>query len=242
MPQVHSIETLGTHDGPGLRLVVFLQGCNYRCLYCQNVDTQDIKKGGIITQKDIIHLATRQMPYFGEAGGVTFSGGEPLLQAKRLIGLFKKLKRKSINLVLDTNGSVFNSHVRKLIKFTDLVLLDIKQIDSDRHKQITGHVNKLPLRFAEYLESMGKPFWLRYVLVPDFTNQAEDLHRLGQHFKDYKYLQKVEILPYHKFGSHKHKEIGREYLLEFVDEPTKKQCKEAKDILSQYLKKVIVAE
>ena len=241
MPQVHSIETLGAHDGPGLRLVVFLQGCNYRCLYCQNVDTQDIKKGNSITQKDIIRMAKKQMPYFKKTGGVTISGGEPLLQAKKLIGLFKKLKRLSIHTVLDTNGSVFNSDVRKLLKFTDLVLLDIKQIDNDRHKQITGHVNKLPLKFAKYLEEISKPFWLRYVLVPGFTDQAENLHQLGKYFKNFKHLEKVEILPYHKFGSHKHKEMGREYLLDFVDEPTKKECKIAKDILSQYLKKVIVA-
>lgn len=165
MINVHSYESMGTFDGPGLRLVVFLQGCPFRCLYCANPDTIDVKGGTPTTPEEILQMAISQKAFFGKKGGITFSGGEPTLQAEALIPLFKELKANDIHICLDSNGGIWNEKVEELFSLTDLVLLDIKQFNPERHRTLTGRSNEQTLRTAAWLEEHEHPFWLRYVLV-----------------------------------------------------------------------------
>lgn len=165
MINVHSYESMGTFDGPGLRLVVFLQGCPFRCLYCANPDTIDVKGGTPTTPEEILQMAISQKAFFGKKGGITFSGGEPTLQAEALIPLFKELKANGIHICLDSNGGIWNEKVEELFSLTDLVLLDIKQFNPERHRTLTGRSNEQTLRTAAWLEEHEHPFWLRYVLV-----------------------------------------------------------------------------
>ena len=169
MINVHSYESMGTFDGPGLRLVVFLQGCPFRCLYCANPDTIDVKGGTPTTPEEILQMAISQKAFFGKKGGITFSGGEPTLQAEALIPLFKELKANGIHICLDSNGGIWNEKVEELFSLTDLVLLDIKQFNPERHRTLTGRSNEQTLRTAAWLEEHEHPFWLRYVLVPPVT-------------------------------------------------------------------------
>ena len=162
MLRVHSYESLGTFDGPGLRLVVFLQGCNYRCLYCANPDTIDLKGESKKTDiEEIVRLAVNEKPFFGKKGGVTFSGGEPTVQAKDLIPLVKRLKEQGIHVCLDSNGAVWNKYVEELLGMVDLVLLDIKQFNPERHRILTERSNEQTLKTAKWLEENNRPFWLR---------------------------------------------------------------------------------
>ncbi|WP_109831013.1 pyruvate formate-lyase-activating protein [Reichenbachiella versicolor] len=237
---VHSIESFGTYDGPGIRMVVFLQGCEFRCLYCGNADTFDCDAGDKTHIDDLFKEATHMKSYFSNGGGITFSGGEPCLQAKKLIPLMKRLKEEGMHICLDTNGHILNHYVEEMLQYVDLVLLDVKHIDSDQHEKITGRTNENTLKFAEYLEANQKQFWLRYVLVPDLSDQLEALHRLGQHFQDYTQLQKVEIQPYHKLGVHKWELMGMEYQLPNTPQNTPEQIAFAKDIYEQYFRDVVV--
>ena len=234
MLKVHSYESMGTYDGPGLRLVVFLQGCPFKCLYCANPDTITFE-GGTPTQPDeIVKMAVNQKPFFGRRGGVTFSGGEPTVQAKALLPLVDMLKDEGINICIDTNGGIWNSDVEELFKKTDLVLLDCKQFNDERHRGLTGRSNEQTLKTAGWLEENGRPFWLRYVLVPGISDFEEDIRALGNHFKDYRMLQRVEILPYHTLGKHKYESLGWEYALEDTPVNTKEQLDKALSIFSEY--------
>lgn len=238
MLQVHSIETFGTHEGPGIRLVVFLQGCNFKCLYCHNPDTQSLKGGVELTSENIIELLEKQRPYFKNNGGLTVSGGEPLLQREGLIDLFTKAKKLGFNIALDTNGSIFDKLTKKLLEVTDLVLLDVKHINPQWHQKVTGNANIGTLKTAKYLLDNKTAMWLRYVLVPGFTDQEEFLHQWGEHFKDYENIKRVEILPLHTFGFYKYKELGRKNPLEDTPVPTKEQIRKALDIFKKYFKEV----
>lgn len=241
MIRVHSYESMGTFDGPGLRLVVFLQGCNFRCLYCANPDTIDIKGESKETPADeILRMATSQRAFFGKKGGITFSGGEPTLQAKALLPLFRQLKEQHIHICVDTNGSIWNNEVEELLRLTDLVLLDIKEHNHTRHQLLTGHSNGPTLHTAEWLEKNGKPFWLRYVLVPGYSAFEEDLRSLGKHFRNYQMIQRVEILPYHTLGVHKYEAMGQEYRLKGVKENTPEQLDAAQAIFREYFPTVYV--
>ena len=234
MIRVHSYESMGTYDGPGLRLVVFLQGCPFRCLYCANPDTIPFD-GGTQTEYDhIVKMAVSQKPFFGRRGGVTFSGGEPTAQAKDLIPVVKGLKEQGINVCIDTNGGIWNPAVEELMKEVDLVLLDIKQINPERHLALTERSNEQTLQTAQWLEDNGKPFWLRYVLVPGISDFEEDIRALGEHFKDYKMLQRVEILPYHTLGIHKYETMGQEYQLKDTKTNTPEQLDRALALFNEY--------
>ena len=240
MLRVHSYESMGTFDGPGLRLVVFLQGCNFRCLYCANPDTIDAKGESKETSVDeIARMAMSQRPFFGKKGGVTFSGGEPTFQAKELIPVVKRLKELGIHVCLDSNGGIWNEHVEELLGLVDLVLLDVKQFNPERHITLTERKNEPTLRTAEWLEKNGKPFWMRYVLVPGYSNAEEDIRALGEHFKDYQMIQRIEILPYHTLGVHKYEAMGKEYKLQGVKENTPQQLDEAHALFEEYVKKHI---
>lgn len=241
MIRVHSYESLGTYDGPGIRLVVFLQGCNFRCLYCANPDTIDAKGESKETApEEILKMAISQKPFFGKKGGITFSGGEPTFQAKALIPLFKMLKEAGIHICVDTNGGIWNDDVKELLSLADLVLLDVKEFNQERHKTLTSRSNEQTLKTAAWLEENGKPFWLRYVLVQGYSAFREDMEALGKHFKDYKQIERVEILPYHTLGVHKYEAMNMEYKLKGVECNTQEQLEEARMIFQKYFKTVYV--
>lgn len=234
MIKVHSYESMGTYDGPGLRLVVFLQGCPFRCLYCANPDTIPFEGGEPTETEDIVKRAVSQKPFFGRRGGVTFSGGEPTAQAKELVPLVDRLHEEGINVCIDTNGGIWTPHVEELLSKTDLVLLDCKQFNDGRHEALTGRSNAQTLKTAQWLEDMGKPFWLRYVLVPGISDFEEDIRALGEHFRSFRMLQRVEILPYHTLGIHKYESLGQEYLLKDTKTNTPEQLDRAMKLFSEY--------
>jgi pyruvate formate lyase activating enzyme len=231
---------MGTYDGPGLRLVVFLQGCPFRCLYCANPDTISGEGGKPTETEEIVKMAVSQKPFFGRRGGVTFSGGEPTVQAKALSPIFDRLHEEGINICLDTNGGIWNSDVEELLGKTDLVLLDMKQINPERHMNLTGRSNEQTLKTAQWLEEHEKPFWLRYVLVPGISDFEEDIRALGEHFKNYKMLQRIEILPYHTLGIHKYESLGQEYQLKDTPHNTPEQLDRAKRLFGEYFDNVIM--
>jgi pyruvate formate lyase activating enzyme len=179
-------------------------------------------------------MAVSQKPFFGRRGGVTFSGGEPTAQAKDLIPVVKGLKEQGINVCIDTNGGIWNPAVEELLKEVDLVLLDIKQINPERHLALTERSNEQTLRTAQWLEDNSRPFWLRYVLVPGISDFEEDIRALGEHFKDYKMLQRVEILPYHTLGIHKYETMGQEYKLQDTKTNTPEQLDRALALFKEY--------
>ena len=240
MINVHSYESMGTYDGPGLRLVVFLQGCPFRCLYCANPDTIDVKGGTATPPREIIDMAVSQKPFFGKRGGITLSGGEPALQAKALIPLFEELKQHGIHTCLDTNGGIWNESVEALLQLTDLVLLDVKQFNPARHQALTGRSNEQTLKTAEWLHQHNRPMWLRYVLVPGYSDFEEDIRALGEHFRSYDNIQRVEILPYHRLGVHKYEAMGWDYQLKEVKENTPEQLAKAEALFKEYFPMVIV--
>lgn len=239
--RVHSYESMGTFDGPGLRFVVFLQGCPFRCLYCANPDTIDPVGESKLTDPDYIYDQVVSMKaFFGRRGGVTFSGGEPTVQAEALVPLCQRLKEAGFHICIDSNGTVWNEHVEALFRTVDLVLLDVKEIDPERHETITSRSNARTLETAAWLEREGHPFWLRYVLVPGLSNDDDHLHRLGCHFADYKQIERVELLPYHTLGVHKYEAMGLDYKLKGVKENTPEQLDHAAAILRTYFPQLVV--
>lgn len=240
MLKVHSIETFGTHEGPGIRLVIFTQGCSFRCLYCHNPDTQSLSGGKGRSVSEFVRLAEKQKPYFGSVGGVTVSGGEPTIQAKELLRLFKTLHKQNIHTALDTNGALLNDDVQRLYAETDLLLLDVKHIDEAKHRRLTGMSNLTPLALAEYRESTGKPMWLRYVLVPGYSDDESDQILLGEHFKKYQHIDRMEILPYHTLGAYKYAKLGRKNPLEGVHVPSRETIDRAAAVFERYFHRVVV--
>ena len=234
MIRVHSYESMGTYDGPGLRLVVFLQGCPFRCLYCANPDTIPFDGGKETDVEHIVKMAVSQKPFFGRRGGVTFSGGEPTAQAKDLIPVVKGLKEEGIHVCIDTNGGIWNPAVEELLGMIDLVLLDVKQINPERHLNLTERSNEQTLKTAQWLEDNNKSFWLRYVLVPGISDFEEDIRAFGEHFKSFKMLQRVEILPYHTLGIHKYETMGQEYKLKETKTNTPEQLDRAMALFNEY--------
>ena len=230
--KVHSFESLGTVDGPGIRFVMFLQGCHLQCKYCHNRDTWDMNGGSYKSLDEIFEKILRYKPYFESSnGGVTATGGEPLLQAKFLLELFKKLKKEGIHTCIDTSGMVsITEDVKEVLKLTDLVLLDIKHIDAEKCKELSGHSNKKELEFAKYLSDNNIPIWIRQVIVPGLTDEEEDIVKLRKFVKDLKTVQKVEFLPYHTAGKYKWKELGKKYELENIKDATKEDIERVKYI------------
>lgn len=230
--KVHSFESLGTVDGPGIRFVIFLQGCHLQCKYCHNRDTWDMNGGSYKSLDEIFETVIRYKPYFNSSnGGVTVTGGEPLLQVKFLLELFKKLKDEKIHTCIDTSGMVnLTEDVKEVLKLTDLVLLDIKHIDDEKCKDLTGRSNKRELEFARYLSDNGISMWIRQVIVPGLTDDEEDIKRLKRFIKTLKTVKKIEFLPYHTAGKYKWKELGKKYELEGVREATKEDIERVKAI------------
>lgn len=215
--KVHSIESFGTVDGPGIRFVLFLQGCHLQCKYCHNRDTWDLKGGEYKSLEDIFEKIKRYKNYMNlSGGGVTATGGEPLLQVKFLKELFKKLKEEGIHTCIDTSGIVaITDDVKELLKYTDLVLLDIKHIDDEKCKKLVGVSNKRELEFAQYLSDNNIKIWIRQVIVPGYTDDEQDLLKLKKFINSLKTVEKVQVLPYHNMGKFKWEKLGSKY--EFDD-------------------------
>lgn len=231
--KVHSIESFGTVDGPGIRFVLFLQGCHLQCKYCHNRDTWDINSGEYRTLDDILEKIRRYKNYMIlSGGGVTVTGGEPLLQVKFLIELFKKLKTEGIHTCIDTSGIVaITEDIKEVLKYTDLVLLDIKHIDDEKCKKLVGVSNKRELEFAQYLSENNIKIWIRQVLVPGYTDDEQDLLKLKKFIKSLKTVEKVQILPYHNMGKYKWEKLGVKYELENVRQANQEDVDRAKKIL-----------
>lgn len=231
--RIHSIETFGTVDGPGIRFVVFMQGCHLRCKYCQNRDTWDCNSGKIVTLDELYNHVLRYEDYFKLSnGGVTVTGGEPLLQTKFLINFFTKLKQRNIHTTIDTSGMFdINEEIKALLKLTDLVLLDIKHINEEKAKQLVGLSNKKELEFAKYLSDNDIPIWIRQVIVPGITDNEEDLITLRDFIKSLKTVKKIELLPYHDIGKFKWEALNLNYELKDIKTATDEDIKRVKKIL-----------
>ena len=239
MLRVHSVESFGSVDGPGIRFVIFLKGCAMRCQYCHNPDTWDRAGGNLRSVDDVLSQALRYRSYWGEKGGITVSGGEALLQIQPLTELFHKAKDLGINTCLDTSAQPFSrkdgrfSAFEALMKYTDLVLLDIKHIDNDAHKRLTGWENENILDCARYLSDIHKPVWIRHVLVPSINDDDESLHRLRSFIDTLSNVERVEVLPYHALGVYKWEQLGIPYKLTDVKPPTKESVLHARKILTE---------
>lgn len=231
--RIHSIETFGTVDGPGIRYIIFLQGCISRCKYCHNRDTWDPDSGKISTIPDLIKDIEKYKTYMkNSGGGVTVSGGEPLLQTKFVTELFKELKKLGYNTCLDTSGCLpITDGIKELLSYTDIVLLDIKHIDNKKAINLTGLPNKNNLDFAKYLSDNNIPVWIRQVLVPGYTDDPEDLKKLKEFIDTLTNVERVEILPYHNLGKFKWEKVGDTYELEDIQSPTEKDIEKAQKIL-----------
>lgn len=233
--KISSYENFGTVDGPGIRFVLFMGGCPLRCQYCHNPESWFLDRCKDYSIEEIVKLVEKNKSYYMTNGGVTISGGEPLVQLDFLIELCRVLKEKGYNVVVDTSGYLFNwEYVKKfdaLVKFVDLFLLDIKHINLEVHKKLTGVSNESVLKFARYLDRKGKKVWIRYVLVPDLTDNELDMFRLRDFIDSLGNVNRVEVLPYHNMGIEKYKKLGIEYVLEKTPLPTEESIKKAEEIL-----------
>lgn len=235
--RIHSTENFGTVDGPGVRFIVFTQGCKMRCEFCHNPDTWKIGGGREVTTDEVIEEALKYRGYWGEEGGITVSGGEPLLQLDFLTDLFKKAKALGIHTTIDTCGRPFTyeepffSKFNELMKYTDMLLFDIKHIDNEGHKKLTMNPNDSILEMAKYLSEINKPVWIRHVLVPQRTDYDEFLVRLDAFIKTLNNVDKVEVLPYHTMGIFKWEDLGLDYPLKGIEPPTSDRVENAKKLL-----------
>ena len=229
---INSIETLGTLDGPGIRFVVFLQGCKLRCLYCHNPETWNLKSNEAveITPQELVEKVEKYKNYYGEDGGVTFSGGEPLLQPEFLLECLKLCKEKNIHTCLDTAGVGFGDY-EEILKYTDLVILDIKAVEGDEYTHITGQKINAFNKFLRVAQDMNKKLWLRQVIVPGVNDDKEHIEKLKQFTNTLKKVEKVELLPYKTIGVHKYKTLNLPYRLEGVEELSQSKL----DELNEYL-------
>ncbi len=232
--KVHSTESFGTVDGPGIRFVIFLQGCHLQCKYCHNRDTWDMNGGEYKSVDEIVEKIKRYKNYIiPSGGGVTVTGGEPLLQVKFLIELFKKLKQEGIHTCIDTSGMVeLTDDIKHVLRYTDLVLLDIKHIDEEKCKELVGFSNKKELKFARYLSDNNIKMWIRQVLVPGYTDDEVDLIKLRDFIETLKTVERIQILPYHSMGKYKWKKLGLEYPLENIREAKQEDVDRARRILN----------
>ncbi|MGT2685819.1 pyruvate formate-lyase-activating protein [Streptococcus porcinus] len=236
---IHSTESFGSVDGPGIRFIIFMQGCKMRCQYCHNPDTWEMETNNSKerTVNDVLKEALNYKHFWGKTGGITVSGGEAMLQIDFITALFIEAKKYGVHTTLDTCGFTYratpeyHAKLEKLLAVTDLVLLDIKEIDADQHKIVTKQSNKNILLFAQYLSDKGIPVWIRHVLVPGLTDIDEHLERLGAFVATLKNVDKFEILPYHTMGEFKWRELGIPYPLEGVKPPTKERVQNAKAIM-----------
>jgi len=236
--RIHSLETFGTVDGPGIRFVLFLQGCALQCRYCHNPDSWDTQAGELRTVDDILKEIEPYIEYYRRSGGgITVTGGEPTLQAPFVAELFQACKEKwGLHTAIDSSGFCEPSHAEALLNATDLVLLDLKQMDSAEHKELTSQPNERILRFAKHLSDRGTKMWIRRVLIPGWTDGADELLELGRFVGGLDGVEKIEVLPYHRMGVYKWHQLGKDYPLEGVLEPGPDEVARANRLLEQGMK------
>lgn len=242
--RIHSLESFGTVDGPGTRFVVFVQGCPMRCAYCHNPDTWEVNAGTLMEPTEIIEQYDRNAAFYQNGGGLTVTGGEPLLQVDFLIDLFTLAKEKGIHTCIDSSGIAFNRNnapflakMDKLMTLTDLVMLDIKHIDPEKHKELTSQDNKNILDFAKYLDEKGVDMWIRHVVVPGITDDDKYLFELGYFIGQFKNLKALDVLPYHTMGVVKYEKLGMEYKLKGVPAMDKDTVITKKQVVMEGIKK-----
>lgn len=234
---IHSLESFGSVDGPGVRYIIFMSGCAMRCQFCHNPDTWNMHSGTQYTADQLLEKARKYRSYWGSEGGITVSGGEPLLQTDFLTELFKKAKAEGIHTTLDTSGNPFTrkepffGKFQELLKYTDLILLDIKHIDEEKHQELTGCTNGNILDLAEYLSEVSQPVWIRHVLIPGRSDEDMYLKKLDNFLQKLHNVEKVEVLPYHTLGTYKWKELGLDYPLEGIESPSKERVENARRLL-----------
>lgn len=241
---IHSTESFGTVDGPGVRFVIFMQGCPMRCKYCHNPDTWEVNKGSTISAEALIESFMKNKDFY-ENGGITVTGGEPLLQVDFLIELFKLAKKQGVNTCIDTSGvtygnanEIYRKKLDELMMYTDLVMLDIKHIDNERHLWLTGFENDGILAFAKYLDEKKIPVWIRHVLVPSVTDDNQSLESLGRFIGKLSNIKALDILPYHTLGKGKYKELGLSYPLDDIPQASKEDVVKARKIVLNAFKNV----
>lgn len=238
---VHSIESFGSVDGPGIRFVLFLQGCALRCLYCHNPDSWKMREGKSRSVTEIMAEVIKYKEFLQvSGGGITVSGGDPLLQIPFVTELFKECKKQGIHTNLDTSGDIILSdHHREqldqLLSVTDMIMLDIKVFDSERHQQLTGKTNEHILEFGRFVSKANIPIWIRHVLVPGVTGDDEDLEKIANYIRSLKTVEKIEVLPYHSLGAYKWEQLGYEYRLKDIQPPDAETVSRAEKILKAAL-------
>ena len=236
--RIHSTDSFGSVDGPGVRFLIFTQGCAMRCRYCHNADTWSKDGGTLMTADELLDKAERYRAYWGTEGGITVSGGEPLLQIDFLLELFEKAKARGINTCIDTAGQPFReaepffSKFQRLCELTDLFLADIKHIDPQEHLNLTGVKNDNILAMLRYLSEIGKPVWIRHVLVPGITDSDDFLRRTRAFIETLRNVQRIEVLPYHSMGAYKWDKLGLDYTLKDIQPPTTERIQNASEILN----------
>lgn len=230
--RIHSFESCGTVDGPGVRFVIFMQGCHLQCKYCHNRDTWDVCGGSLYSATEVMNKIQRYENYFLPSGGVTLSGGEPLLQPDFVLAIVQQCKQRGYHVAIDTSGIVALSEtIQEIIALSDLFLLDIKSIHDATCRWLSGVSNEKEIAFARYLDAHEKPMWIRQVLVPGITDKEEDLLALRHFLSSLSHVQKIEILPYHDLGKYKWQKLGTPYPLEGTPLPTQEDIVRAKKLL-----------
>ena len=229
---IHSIETMGLVDGPGIRVVVFMQGCPLRCLFCHNPETWNKKSDNKMTSKQIVDEVRKYRPYIEKDGGVTFSGGEPLLQTEYLLEMLKLCKNAGLHTCIDTSGTGYSKeYLDEVLKYTDLVILDIKAIDDASYKGITGKEIDDFNYFVERLNKNNNKIWLRQVIVPGINDNEEYILKLKKYIKKFKNIEKIELLPYHSMGIEKYKKLNLKYRLLHTPDMDKEKCKKLEELM-----------
>ena len=227
---IDSFETMGLVDGPGVRFVVFMQGCPLRCAYCHNPETWSDQKKIEMTAEELVKKILKYRPYFGDEGGVTFSGGEPLRQPEFLLEALKECKKQNIHTCLDTSG--FGENYEEILDYVDLVILDVKAIVPEKYKDLTGQAIDKYNKFLETCQEKDKKLWLRQVIVPSYNDTKEDVLKLKAYIKNIKNVEKVELLPYHSMAKEKYKNLGIKYRLDDVVDMDKEKCKQLEKLLN----------
>ena len=231
---IHSFESFGTKDGPGIRFVFFMQGCPLRCLYCHNPDTWNMNDFSYEMTPEEAFSEIKKVKNFIKSGGVTVSGGEPFLQPDFILELFKLCKQEGLHTAIDTSGYLLTDKVKAILEYTDLVLLDIKHIDPSKYEKLTARPLEPTRNFIQYLAEINKPVWLRYVLVPQFTDDEKDLNDWAEYTSHFPNVERVDILPFHQMGIHKWEKIGKNYQLKDIQPPTNEEVKKAEEIFKSY--------
>ncbi|MGN0163085.1 MAG: pyruvate formate-lyase-activating protein [Candidatus Ornithomonoglobus sp.] len=238
---IHSTESFGSVDGPGVRFIIFVSGCPMRCRFCHNPDTWNMQEGKKTDTDQLVKKALRCRAYWGKDGGITVSGGEPLMQIDFLIELFKRFKAEGVNTCIDTSGAPFTreepffSKFEELMRYTDLLLVDIKHIDPEKHVELTGRPNDNILDMLRYLSDIKKPIWIRHVLVPKWSDNDEYLTRTREFIDTLDNVERVEVLPYHTLGVHKWEALGLNYSLDNINPPSKERIDNANRILKEIM-------